>query len=536
MPTLCAVLVAVLAGATAPASPVATTAPPAATATLVIANREVMTFRAVVGGLRPDERVRGAEQRIEQLPPGAFDEPVEARPSSFGDERGFAVLVGRRLAFFVVDGDREPRGGDPAPREVAAAAAERLRAALTAWHEQRSMRVLWRGVWQSALATLVLVLALWSLVRLKGRIALALGNFASRGANAVLRGRIDVAPIVTVAVRTIVFFLFWSGVVLLADVWVTFVLGRFPLTAPWADVLTDRVVALLAAAGLAVARAIPGLVVVAVICLGARVVTRFVAGVLERVERGQLAIPGLYPETVPASRRIVNALVWLAALAAAYPYIPGSDSGAVKGLSLLVGVMLSLGSTGLVSQAMSGLALVYSRALAKGDTVRIGDVEGVVTSVGLLSTKLVTIPGEEVTFPNSVVLGGSVRNFTRLSDGTGPLVTTSVTIGYDAPWRQVHALLLGAAAETPGLLREPSPFVLQRALSDFFVEYQLLARLELALDRPKVLSALHANVQDAFNAAGVQIMSPHFVLQPERPVLAPAQPGAGEGAPRRQRG
>jgi small-conductance mechanosensitive channel len=289
-----------------------------------------------------------------------------------------------------------------------------------------------------------------------------------------------------------------------------------------------------------VIRAVPGLFTVAVILVVARFVAGFVQGVFERVERGTLVIRGLYPETVSATRRIVVALIWIVALAAAYPYIPGSDSEAVKGLSLLVGVMFSLGSTGLVTQAMSGLALIYSRALSAGDVVRVGDVEGVVTQVGLLSTKLVTLPGEEVTFPNSVVLNGAVRNYTRLTQGRRPLVTTSVTIGYDAPWRQVHALLVGAAAQTRGLAREPAPYVLQRALGDFYVEYQLMAQLDdpaAAEERPRVTSELHANVQDAFNAAGVQIMSPHFVLQPKEPVLVPRDRWGDDPAPpQRQRG
>jgi small-conductance mechanosensitive channel len=286
-------------------------------------------------------------------------------------------------------------------------------------------------------------------------------------------------------------------------------------------------------------RGIPGLVAVAVIFLVARFVAAFLDGLFDRVERGALTIRGLYPETVSATRRIVAGLVWLVALAASWPYIPGSDSSAVKGLSLLVGVMLSLGSTGLVSQVMSGLAVIYSRALSAGDTVRVGDVEGVVSAVGLLSTKIVTVPGEEVTFPNSVLLGGAVRNYTRLAGGAGPLVTTSVTIGYDAPWRQVHDLLIGAARETPSLRRDPAPFVLQRGLDDFYVEYQLLVRLEGdPLQRPRVLSDLHARVQDAFNAAGVQIMSPHFFMQPEKPVLVPPERRDGEHAspPQRQRG
>jgi small-conductance mechanosensitive channel len=224
--------------------------------------------------------------------------------------------------------------------------------------------------------------------------------------------------------------------------------------------------------------------------------------------------------------------VWLITIAAAYPYLPGSGSEAFKGMSLVVGLGLSLGSTGIVAQAMSGLVVIYSRALSRGDCVRIGETEGVVTEVHLLSTRLFTIQGEEVTIPNTVVVNGAVTNFGRARSGQGALVSTKVSIGYDAPWRQVHALLLQAAKETTGLRAEPAPYVLQRGLDDFYVQYELIAAVEKPVDRPLVASALHARIQDAFNTAGVQIMSPHFVLQPRNPVLgaAPGKEGAGEEA------
>jgi small-conductance mechanosensitive channel len=250
------------------------------------------------------------------------------------------------------------------------------------------------------------------------------------------------------------------------------------------------------------------------------------------VAAGTLSFPGLHPETVGATRRIAQAFLWMAALAAAYPYLPGSSSEAFKGLSLLLGVMVSLGSTGIMAQAMSGLVVVYSRALAAGDSIRAGEVEGVVSEVGLLSTKVITLRGEEVTLPNNVVIAGGVRNFSRLNRGEGALCTTTVTIGYDAPWRQVEALLIRAASGTHGLVAEVPAYVLQRSLSDFFVTYDLVARLENPIDRPQVLSELHGRIQDLFNEAGIQIMSPHFMVQPPAPVLArPA--GAGPERPPR---
>ena len=209
--------------------------------------------------------------------------------------------------------------------------------------------------------------------------------------------------------------------------------------------------------------------------------------------------------------------------------MPGSGSDAFKGLSLLLGLVISLGSSGVVAQAMSGLVVIYSRALSRGDCVRVGEVEGVVTEVTLLSTHILTLQGEEVTLPNAVVVNGGVKNFGRASRGQGALVYARVSIGYDAPWRQVEALLLEAARTTPGLRPEPAPYVLQRGLEDFYAVYELVTVVVDPVQRPLVTSDLHARIQDAFNAAGVQIMSPHFVLQPRKPVLGEAPPAAAGG-------
>ena len=224
-----------------------------------------------------------------------------------------------------------------------------------------------------------------------------------------------------------------------------------------------------------------------------------------------------------ATRRILVGAVWLVTIAAAYPYLPGSGSEAFKALSLVVGLGLSLGSTGIVAQAMSGLVVIYSRALSRGDCVRVGEIEGVVTEVHLLSTRLITVQGEEVTIPNAVMIGEATVNYSRLSDKDGAVVATSITIGYDAPWRQVHALLCLAAERTETVRKDPLPWVVQRSLGDFYVEYTLVTHVDQPWQRPAILSELLANIQDAFIEYGVQIMSPHFENQPHAPVLVPKE-------------
>jgi small-conductance mechanosensitive channel len=264
------------------------------------------------------------------------------------------------------------------------------------------------------------------------------------------------------------------------------------------------------------------LVTVVVVLVITRAIADAVGYLFDAIDRGRLRLPLVHPETTSATRRIFKLLVWGLGIAVVYPYLPGSSSDAFKGLSVLFGLMVTLGSSGMVSQAIGGLVIVYSRALRKGDYVELNDVQGVVTEVGVLSTKVVNVRNEEITVPNAVLIASPIRNYSKLAT-QGTLLTAKVTIGYDAPWRQVHALLIGAARRTAGVRAAPVPFVYQRALSDFYVEYELYVSIDRPLERIPILSALHANIQDEFNENGVQIMSPHFFAQPPNAVVVPKE-------------
>jgi small-conductance mechanosensitive channel len=255
------------------------------------------------------------------------------------------------------------------------------------------------------------------------------------------------------------------------------------------------------------------------------VLTRFVVRLTNlffvAVQEGRISIPWIYPETLQPTRRLVLAGVWLFALALAFPFLPGSESEAFKGISVLLGLMVTLGSSGLVNQVMSGFTLTYSRALRVNDFVRVTDIEGTVTQIGALSTKIRTPPGEEVTIPNAVIVSHTVTNYTRFAETDGVFVPTSISIGYDVPWRQVHSLLIQAASRTPGVRAQPPPVVRQAELGDFSVKYTLLVSLERPQQRFAILAAVHANILDLFNEHGVQIMSPAYEADPAAPKIVP---------------
>ncbi len=309
-------------------------------------------------------------------------------------------------------------------------------------------------------------------------------------------------------------------------------LRQFALTRVWGERAGDWLIQQLLDLGRAAVGAVPGLVTAGLIFLLARAVLRLLRGVLERVARGELSIAGLDADTAGPTQRLAGLVVWLFAIAMAYPYLPGASTEAFKGVTVLAGLMVSLSASGVVGQVMAGLSLTYSRALRVGEYVKVGDTEGTVAALGMFTTKVHTGMGEEVSLPNTVVFSQPIRNFSRLVKDGRFMIHTTVTIGYSTPWRQVHAMLMEGAARSPGVASDPAPYVVQTALSDFYVEYRLCAQSNRHAPsrRAEVISQLHSNVQDVFNENGVQIMSPHYMADPPEPQVVP--PGEWASRPK----
>lgn len=499
--------------------------PAAGEASLEVAYRPVATFRSSYNGADPAGRVARAETRLDEARRRALPLAIELVPVTIDRQRGTAFRQGDVLLFTLTEADLEPGSGDTLD-SASKATLERLSAGLKAEAQQRQWPVILKASALALLETLVLVALLWGLWRM--------AKMASDALALRLENQ-DQSPNTT---RTLLQYAqgLLSRLVQLAAIfvsaallyfWTTSVLLAFPATRGLGERLGGLFIETASTLGKGLVNSVPGLVVVVVIVLLAQAVVQASDAMFRAVAARRMAVSFIHPETAAATRRLVALGIWLLALVAAYPYLPGSSSDVFKGVSVLLGAMITLGSSGVINQLMSGLVLVYSRALRLGDHVVVGrdgdSVEGVVQEVGTLATKLKTMRNEEITIPNAVLVSNPIRNYSRLSATQGTKMSTKVTIGYDAAWRQVHALLLKAAEATDGLRRDPAPFVLQRALSDFYVEYELFAYLDKPLERLPRLSELHQNIQDAFNEAGVQIMSPHFYEQPAQAVVVPKQ-------------
>jgi small-conductance mechanosensitive channel len=505
-------------------------------AVLRFENREVVTLRATIAGAAPAERVAAIERRLEALDEKELGAELGTQPMKFGSQRGVGFYLARKLLFAVFEGDVDPLS-DETLEHVAEGAKAGLAVALKAKAERLTPQAMVRGIVYSVVATALVALLAWGLFALRRWIESRLAALADEQLGWLVVRGVDMRAQAMRYLRSTLGFAWWALLLVLLYAWTAFVLDQFPYTQPWGAALARRMWSVVKDLALGALESVPGLFTVVIIVSVTVFITRLVSGFFLGVERGRIRVAGVHPETASATRRIAVTLIWLFGVAFAYPFLPGAGSQAFQGISILAGLMLTLGSAGLVSQAMNGLVLVYSRALAKDEYVRIGEIEGTVTSVGTLSTKILTPENEEVTIPNSVVVSSQIKNYSRLARTQSATITASVTIGYDAPWRQVEAMLIEAARRTGGIGKQPAPRVLQRSLSDFYVVYELIAAIEEPRLRPTVMSELLGNIQDQFNEHGVQILSPHFMDQPEQPAVVPKSKWfAAPAAPKKEGG
>jgi small-conductance mechanosensitive channel len=302
----------------------------------------------------------------------------------------------------------------------------------------------------------------------------------------------------------------WILIVLLVYIALPIIFSIFPATEGIARTLISYILDPLSSFWNALVEFVPNLITIAVIIFLTHHLVRFLRFLSEEVRTEKLEIPGFYPDWAKPTFNLVRILVNLFAFIVIFPYLPGSDSPIFRGISVFLGLLISLGSSSAIGNIIAGLVITYMRAFRIGDRVKIGDTTGDVIEKSLLVTRVRTIKNEEVTIPNSFILNGSTINYTAATQERGLILNTAVTIGYDVPWRDVHELLISAAIKTDLIMDEPKPFVFQTGLDDFYVSYQINAYTQRPEKAAAIYSDLHANIQDAFNEAGVEILSPHY--------------------------
>lgn len=468
--------------------------------------------------LTAQERAERISERITKI---ADDVTIRTDAiTSVDSEDMTEIMAGERVIMSMYDSDARPYG--MTRQALAAEGAKKIGAAIEQYRTERTPKNITHGALLSLITTVVLMVLVVLVRVLFRRLQAAVEAWKARSIQfqkfEILRLEQVKALFVGVirGIRILV-------VLVLLYLYLHFILGFFPWTRPFSGQILDYILVPLKTMEWGIIGYIPNLIFLVVLAFVTRYVIKFMRLFSAEVEKGNITFPGFYPEWAKPTYKIARFLFIAFVAVVAFPYFPGSQSPAFKGISIFLGVLLSLGSSSTVSNVIAGLDMTYRRAYLKGDWIKIGDLTGEVIRMRLLVTHLRTFKNEEVVFPNAQLLNSHVTNFSFLARERGLILHTSVTIGYSTPWRQVHAFLLQAAERTPGLLRNPPPFVLQTALDDFYVRYELNAYTDAPHEMLNIYSELHQNIQDAFNEFEVQIMSPHYVLDPRSPAIVPKE-------------
>jgi small-conductance mechanosensitive channel len=498
-----------------PTNPESTDAP------VIFNGDSVFVVHTPYHGVSPSDRAANIVRRLTSLAKtrsiSADSIRIEEAPG-----KGSLVLVGDTVLMTITD---EEAAAAQKPRsDYAAGIADKMRGAVLHYRDEWSLRHILQGAAYTLGATLILFLVLTGVSRLhryavRKILASTMDSdrFVPFAESGILSARRISAVLLTIegAAR-------WVVLLTILQAYVAAVFSFFPGTSGLASTFYSWVLTPLESLRDGALYYLPNLFFVVVVSAATFYILKLNKFVFLEVRDGKIAIPGFHTDLAEPTGKLVSILIFAIAVVVVFPYLPGSDSPAFKGVSILFGVLISFGSGSAVANMISGAILTYMRPFNLGDRVKIADTVGDVIEKSLFVTRVRTIKNVVVTIPNSGVLGTHILNYSTAAREGSLILHTGVTIGYGAPWRGVHELLIGAALATPGILSEPSPFVYQTALSDFYVSYQINAFTADAARMQAIYSDLHKNIQDKFNEAGVEIMSPHnFTLRDGNPMAIP---------------
>jgi small-conductance mechanosensitive channel len=478
-------------------------------APVVFAGETLFVIYDKIGPFTPQERARAIVEHLGQL---AKDPFTRIYPVTAVDQETTSELVyGEMVVMTVTDRDAQLTGKTRS--ETARAYAEKIQAVLTKSREQVSTRSTIIDAALVVLDTAILIGILLLFRKIFPKAYTKIDGWRGTVIRPIKIQRVELLSADQLAAALTGFTRAIRILALLAlfYVYLTTVLGIFPWTRSISVALFEAVFSTLQTIGHAFATYVPDLVSIAVIVVVTRYILKVIALFFSGIKRGAITFAGFHRDWTEPTYKIVRFLVIVFAAIACFPYIPGSQSEGFRGISVFLGLLISLGSAAAIGNIIAGVVLTYMRPFQVGDRVKIADTFGDVTEKTLLVTRVRTIKNVDITIPNSLVLSSHIINFSSSVMKPPPLILhTSVTIGYDAPWRKVHELLIAAAKRTTHILETPDPFVLQTSLNDFYVTYEINAYTNQPNLMATIYAELHQHIQDAFNEAGVEIMSPHY--------------------------
>lgn len=493
-----------------------------ATAPVSIDGRVLFRVRGVTA-FPSAERAAAIASRIRAM---AADETIPAsalRPVE--SDHWTNIVVGETTIMEVFDADAIAEAPGLTRQALARIYLKKISSAVQQYRAERTPEHLGRSMFRAAAWTVLLAFVLllmilglrWLMARMEHRYHSAIDQIESETFRLIRAGWI------WIGVRFIVRLAMGIASLAIFYAYLHIVLSYFPWTRPVSVHLRALTLAPLSALAGEVAAAIPSMLILLLIVVAARYVMSLARVFFSAVEKGTIRVAAFDVDWSKPTFNIVRILIIAFAVMIAFPYIPGSESAAFKGVTIFIGVLFSLGSSSFLANIIAGYTMTYRRAFHVGDRIKIGDLMGDVTEVGLMVTHLRSLKNEELVIPNSLILTSNIINYTSHARQQGLLLHTTVGIGYETPWRQVEAMLLLAAERTPGLLREPAPFILQQTLGDYAVNYELNVYCDKPSEMYRLYTELHRSVLDVFNEYNVQIMTPSYIADPVQPKVVPKE-------------
>lgn len=479
---------------------------------VMLDNQELFTIRQGIGSFSAQERAKSITDRIEKIADDDALSPEDLTIKIDPEDKNPSIILGDTVIATITSKDAKLQA--VSQEVLAERALAKIKAAIVRYRQERQPDNLLKDAVLTVSATLATVLIFWVIIFISSRVFPQIQRLITSLVPGVVFQNFEIISSQTIGIFSLRVLQFIRTLIILTILYfyLTFVLRLFPWTRKFGDGFLQYFFSALEVVSQEIAKYLPSIFIILLIIFITHYLLRAIKPFFTGLERENLVINGFYPDWAKPTYNLLSLLIIALAIVIAFPYLPGFNSPAFQGVSVFLGVLFSLGSTSAIANVVGGIILIYTRSFQLGDKISIGDVIGDVIEKGLLVTRIRTPANRIITIPNSSLLNTNVINFSvSQREFKQPLILqTTVTLGYDLPWRKVHATLKEAALATQFIVSEPPPFVLQTSLDDFYVSYQLNAYTDHPSKMVYIYSELHQNIQDKCNEVGIEIMSPHY--------------------------
>ncbi|MFM7474787.1 MAG: mechanosensitive ion channel family protein [Microcystis aeruginosa] len=479
---------------------------------VMLDNQELFTIRQGIGSFSAQERAKSITARIEKIADDDALSPEDLTIKIDPEDKNPSIILGDTVIATITSRDAKLHA--VSQEVLAERALAKIKAAIVSYRQERQPDKLLKDAALTVSATLSTVLIFWAMIFISSRVFPQIQRLITSLVPGVGFQNFEILSSRTIGIFSLRVLQFIRTLIILTILYfyLTFILRLFPWTRKFGDGFLQYFFSALEVFSQEIAKYLPNIFIILLVVFITHYLLRAIRPFFNALERENLVIHGFYPDWAKPTYNLLSLLIIALAIVIAFPYLPGFNSPAFQGVSVFLGVLFSLGSTSAIANVVGGIILIYTRSFQLGDKISIGDVIGDVIEKGLLVTRIRTPSNKIITIPNSSLLNTNVINFSvSQREFKEPLILqTTITLGYDLPWRKVHTTLKEAALATQFIVSEPAPFVLQTSLDDFYVSYQLNAYTDHPNKMVYIYSELHQNIQDKCNEVGIEIMSPHY--------------------------